>query len=230
MKRTMLLVVLLWFVPGFSTAYGQDAETQLSAPEQRAMTDTLQYALENNKTNQTSDWVNPDAAHTGAVVPTKTFENAQGLPCREFITTITIAGKAQQGYGTACRQPDGTWQIVDTSQPAAVPPPPPTTTYIYTPPAYYYAYPPAFFDPFHIFLSFSYVYRDGRFYRGTYYMDGRNFRHRYPLHVRERVYVGPHFFYNGYRRHGVGIYRERHEYRGRDRMQHRSDDWWRKHR
>jgi len=233
MKRTVLLSVFLWLVAGLTIAYGQNTETALSAPEQRAMSDTLQYALENNKTNQTSDWVNPDVSHSGAVVPIKTFHNAQGLPCREFITTITIAGKAQQGYGTACRQPDGTWQIVDTSSQSNVasappPPPPPPTTYVYSPPAYYYAYPPSFFGPYHIFLSFSYVYRDGRFYRGSYYMDGRHFRSRYPFHVRERVYIGPHFFYNGYRRHGVQIYRERH--RIHDRRHYRSDEWWRKHR
>ena len=113
MKRTVLLMtVLLWAVAGFAPVYGQDAGTQLSAPEQRAMTDTLQYALENNKTNHASDWTNPDLNHSGAVVPVKTFQNDQGLPCREFITTITIGGVAQQGYGTACRQPDGTWKIV----------------------------------------------------------------------------------------------------------------------
>ena len=25
--------------------------------------------------------------------------------------TITVGGEVQQGYGTACRQPDGTWKI-----------------------------------------------------------------------------------------------------------------------
>ena len=34
-------------------------------------------------------------------------------PCREVITTATIAGRAQQLYGQACRQPDGAWKLVD---------------------------------------------------------------------------------------------------------------------
>jgi surface antigen len=25
---------------------------------------------------------------------------------------VTVGGRAEQAYGTACRQPDGSWQIV----------------------------------------------------------------------------------------------------------------------
>jgi len=32
--------------------------------------------------------------------------------CREHQSTTTIDGRPQQTYGTACLQPDGTWQIV----------------------------------------------------------------------------------------------------------------------
>ena len=32
--------------------------------------------------------------------------------CREYRTTATIAGRRQHLYGTACRQPDGSWQRV----------------------------------------------------------------------------------------------------------------------
>ena len=37
---------------------------------------------------------------------------SQGQTCREYQSTTTIDGKAQPTYGTACLQPDGTWQIV----------------------------------------------------------------------------------------------------------------------
>jgi hypothetical protein len=33
--------------------------------------------------------------------------------CREFNRKIYIGGRAQQGYGTACLQPDGSWQFKD---------------------------------------------------------------------------------------------------------------------
>lgn len=42
----------------------------------------------------------------------RTFADTSGQPCREFQQTIVVAGQQQQGYGTACRQPDGSWRIV----------------------------------------------------------------------------------------------------------------------
>lgn len=37
--------------------------------------------------------------------------------CREFTKQIYVAGKMQQGYGTACLQPDGDWKVVSDIQP-----------------------------------------------------------------------------------------------------------------
>lgn len=34
------------------------------------------------------------------------------LVCREFQQTISVSGDTQQAHGSACRQPDGSWQIV----------------------------------------------------------------------------------------------------------------------
>lgn len=54
---------------------------------------------------------------------------ANGAPgdyCREYTQTFTIAGKTQKGYGTACLQPDGSWEIQSPSQtPGAVAAPAP---------------------------------------------------------------------------------------------------------
>ncbi|MBX7200153.1 MAG: hypothetical protein K1X51_12360 [Rhodospirillaceae bacterium] len=38
---------------------------------------------------------------------------ATGGPCREFQTTIVIDGQQQPAHGTVCRQPDGTWRLVN---------------------------------------------------------------------------------------------------------------------
>jgi surface antigen len=46
------------------------------------------------------------------MVPTRTYESAEG-PCREYSLDAEIGGKTEQVYGTACRQPDGSWRIVD---------------------------------------------------------------------------------------------------------------------
>lgn len=36
--------------------------------------------------------------------------------CREYTQTFTVGGETQKGYGTACLQPDGSWEI---QQPAS---------------------------------------------------------------------------------------------------------------
>lgn len=38
---------------------------------------------------------------------------AEGRYCREYNTISQVAGRAQNTYGTACMQPDGSWEIVD---------------------------------------------------------------------------------------------------------------------
>jgi surface antigen len=222
MRRIALLTAIMaGALAGASAAWAQDAE-RLAGPEQMAMADTLQYALENNPTDQASDWVNPDTGHGGAVTPVRTYTDAEGRPCREFTTTIIIGGREEQGYGTACRQPDGSWQIVaDGPQPAE--PEAPTTVnvyrvaerYYYYPgyyPVGYYYYPSGFYGPYGIYLSFNYVYRSGHRHYGHWYADGRTFRRHYPLPVRQRVYIGPRYpaRYDWY--HRQRIYRD---YRGR---------------
>lgn len=58
-------------------------------------------------------WDNPDNGHYGTVTPVRQGTNdATGEYCREFQQTVTIGGQTQQAYGVACRQPDGSWRIV----------------------------------------------------------------------------------------------------------------------
>jgi surface antigen len=47
------------------------------------------------------------------VTPTQTFQTQDGRYCREYTADARIGGRVQQTYGTACRQPDGSWQIVN---------------------------------------------------------------------------------------------------------------------
>ncbi len=137
MTRMHVLSILAALLLGALPAAADPAA--LAPPEQQAMSDTLQYALENNPSDQAADWVNPDTGRAGTVVPTRTFTGAAGQPCREFVTTITIGGQDQQGYGTACRQPDGSWQVVADEAPGSAPPLP--SRAFETPPERYYAYP-----------------------------------------------------------------------------------------
>jgi surface antigen len=68
------------------------------------------HALENVRTGVPSTWRNPDTGNEFTVTPTRTQESSQG-PCREYTVDAVIAGKPDKVYGTACRQPDGSWRV-----------------------------------------------------------------------------------------------------------------------
>jgi surface antigen len=69
-------------------------------------------ALENVRTGVPSAWVNPDTGYEYVMTPTNTYDSGTG-PCREYTLDATIGGKTEQIYGTACRQADGSWKVVD---------------------------------------------------------------------------------------------------------------------
>jgi surface antigen len=73
---------------------------------------TSYYALERTPSGATSSWHNPDTGHSGTLTPLRTFESGRGGYCREFQQTVRIGGRSQRAYGTACREPDGSWRIV----------------------------------------------------------------------------------------------------------------------
>ena len=60
---------------------------------------------------ETIAWNNPDSGNYGSVTPVRDGRSSSGNYCREFQQTIVVGGRAQEGYGVACRQPDGSWQI-----------------------------------------------------------------------------------------------------------------------
>ncbi len=71
-----------------------------------------QHALEHLPAGSGAEWSNPDTGHYGVVRPTATYQDTSGAYCREYQHTVYVGGKAQQAYGRACRQPDGSWQVV----------------------------------------------------------------------------------------------------------------------
>lgn len=52
-----------------------------------------------------------DGPAHGTVVATRDGWSDTGAYCREFQQTVQIGGQMEQAYGTACMQPDGSWQV-----------------------------------------------------------------------------------------------------------------------
>lgn len=91
---------------------GNSVGASLDAADMSYYDKTSQSALESNKVGQTSTWKNPDSGNSGTITPTRSFESAAKHQCREYTQTVQVGGKTERAYGTACRQADGSWKIV----------------------------------------------------------------------------------------------------------------------
>lgn len=92
---------------------GSSIGKSLDDVDKMMMERTTQASLEHTQSGSTSTWSNPDSGHSGSVTPTTTYQTDSGQYCREYRQTIVVGGQQEEAYGTACRQPDGTWKIVN---------------------------------------------------------------------------------------------------------------------
>ena len=90
---------------------GSEVGKSLDRADQQAAQRSAQQAFEYNRVGQAATWNNPDSGNSGTVTPTNTFTQ-EGRYCREYSQTVNVGGRSETAVGTACRNPDGTWQIV----------------------------------------------------------------------------------------------------------------------
>lgn len=57
-------------------------------------------------------WNNPKSGNKGTITTTRDGWSTAGNYCREFKQQITVDGRSEAAYGTACKQADGTWKVV----------------------------------------------------------------------------------------------------------------------
>lgn len=83
----------------------------------KSMDDTdrmkMNQALEANSVGKPAYWHNSNTNTNYEVTPVKNVTVKGNKYCREYRTTANIGGKQQNMYGTACRQPDGSWKAVN---------------------------------------------------------------------------------------------------------------------
>jgi surface antigen len=85
----------------------------LDQRDRQLASQAAQQALEAAPVGTAVPWTNPDTGHTGAITPVRTYQVADGRYCREYQQVVTIDGQQQRSFGTACRQPDGGWKVVN---------------------------------------------------------------------------------------------------------------------
>jgi surface antigen len=62
---------------------------------------------------RTVAWFDAATAVHYSVVPMRTLRTSDGHFCREYTAKATLNGHAADVYGTACRQSDGRWVLID---------------------------------------------------------------------------------------------------------------------
>lgn len=73
------------------------------------MDETTQKALGNNKDGESSNWSLESASLLGTTTPMRTYQDVEGASCRDYQQTVTLAGRTQAAYGSACRTLEGAW-------------------------------------------------------------------------------------------------------------------------
>ena len=69
-------------------------------------------ALEYAAPGQMIGWQNPDTKAEYRMTPGTAYLNSQGQSCRNYTLLGIVGGKdGQTAEGTACRKPDGSWQV-----------------------------------------------------------------------------------------------------------------------
>lgn len=91
---------------------GNRIATALSAQD-RAYYDTAATQASTAPVGKQITWYNPNSGAQGTITPTRVGQSSDGEYCREYQQTITVGGRTERAYGTACRQPDGSWRVVN---------------------------------------------------------------------------------------------------------------------
>lgn len=97
--------VLLGALAGSNIGASLDRADQMYA--QRAFTQSTTAPV-----GQQIVWDNPNTGNSGSYVTTRTGSRG-GSFCREYTQTIRVGGQSKQGVGTACQNPDGSWQVMN---------------------------------------------------------------------------------------------------------------------
>lgn len=90
---------------------GNEIGRVLDEKDKAMMMQSSNQALEKAPSGHKVEWSNPDSGHRGYTVVEKTYQKNDGRYCREYSQKVYIGNKEHNAYGTACRQPDGSWEI-----------------------------------------------------------------------------------------------------------------------
>lgn len=94
--------------------FGNEIGKSLDRADRQAAENSALQAFEYAPDGQSRSWQNPNKNTSGYTTPTRTYKsnNRNYEVCRDYQSSVVIDGQLETATGTACRQPNGTWQIV----------------------------------------------------------------------------------------------------------------------
>ncbi len=96
--------------PGNYAYLDTAALNQLSAAQRSAANDAQFYALQFGRPGAPRNW---SAAGASGQVSVGPYVRVNNLDCREFSHRVTVGGQTYTKSGTACRETDGAWGVVN---------------------------------------------------------------------------------------------------------------------
>lgn len=90
--------------------FGAAIGRRLVQADLNLMGQSTQQTLESSPSGSATAWRNPDSGHAGSVVAGPA-QQRDSRPCRPFQQTLVIDGQIERAEGTACRRPDGGWDL-----------------------------------------------------------------------------------------------------------------------
>lgn len=105
----------LW-ATGAGTLLGAFLGSEIGKSLDRADMEYASRATERAYTapmGETITWENPESGNRGSITPMKEGYTNAGDYCRKYQQTIVVDGQAETAYGTACKQADGSWVLVN---------------------------------------------------------------------------------------------------------------------
>jgi len=70
-------------------------------------------ALVHAKDNQSVAWTNPDTQQEYTVTPKRSYTQNNGRYCRDYTSNVTVNGRQDQVSGTACKDDNDNWKIIN---------------------------------------------------------------------------------------------------------------------
>jgi len=96
--------------PGNYSYLDTGALNQLSTAQRSAANDAQFYALQFGRPGAPRSWSAAGATGQVSVGP---YVRVNNLDCREFSHRVTVGGQTYTKSGTACREADGAWGVVN---------------------------------------------------------------------------------------------------------------------